>query len=111
MNIPLILSVCALLTALYGVYATKNKGKTSWFSKFLQVSKLITMILLLMHLATWCVVLVKVTPTSEVENLRILTEYTSDIVSSVMPYFTLTCVERVTNSDLLNKITTVLKKG
>lgn len=112
MDVPLVLSLGVNVISVFCLYTTRNKTKkTTWFSKLLQVSKLITMILLLMHLITWLVVLVMVVRTNDVNNLPILTSYTSDVVSSVMPYFTLTCVERVTNSDVITKITTVLKKG
>lgn len=115
MDSNLLIYIYAVVITLYFLFTTKNKdnknNNSTWFSKFTQVSKFITLILLIMSIITWFINLVMVVKSRDVNNLPILNDCTNNTVQIVLPYFSLTCVERVTNSDVITKITTVLKKG
>ena len=67
--------------------------------KLKQWSRWITLVLLLTQITTWIINVVFVI--SGNSDVSILNECTNNMFISVMPYFTLTAIERVTNLESL----------
>lgn len=74
-------------------------------SKLKQVSKLVTFVLLLIDISTWLIIVIQTW--GQLEYLNLLSEFTLGMVRDIIPYFSLTAIERISNWDIIKSI----KKG
>lgn len=80
----------------------KNISK---MNKLKQWSKMLTAVLLLIEFITWLIIALQIR--KDAAYITTLADFTNTMVATVIPYFSLTAIERISNFDILKQI----KKG